>query len=214
MGQAEAQEEAEMRRQDQIAEARKLLAHIDNRTTALADGIYRNPVTDYTCPRQAARERALFFENGPLNIGLGALLPRAGDWMTHDYAGVPILLVRRDDGSLAAFLNVCRHRGARIVEGCGRRRPQLLMPLSRLDLRPRRQPDRAARGSLVPDGRSDDAWLAGTAGRREIRHDLGRDPARHRARHRSGAGGTRQTIWRRTTSNPITTTKRGRCGAR
>src|SRR3954467_10981450 len=110
-----------MRRQDQIAEARKLLAHIDNRTTALADSIYRNPVTDYTCPGQAARERALFFENGPLNIGLGTLLPRAGDWMTHDYAGIPILLVRRDDGSLAAFLNVCRHRGARIAEGCGAR---------------------------------------------------------------------------------------------
>ena len=110
-----------MRRQDQIAEARKLLAHIDNRTTALADCVYRNPVTDYTCPRQAARERALFFEDGPLNIGLGALLPRAGDWMTHDYAGVPILLARREDGSLAAFLNVCRHRGARVVEGCGSR---------------------------------------------------------------------------------------------
>ena len=65
-----------MRRQDQIAEARKLLAHIDNRTTALADGVYCNPVADYTCPRQAARERALFFEDAPLNIGLSALLPR------------------------------------------------------------------------------------------------------------------------------------------
>ena len=86
-----------MRRQDQIAEARKLLSHIDNRTTALADSVYRNPVTDYTCPRQAARERELFFEDGPINIGLSALLPRAGDWMTHDYAGVPILLARRAD---------------------------------------------------------------------------------------------------------------------
>jgi phenylpropionate dioxygenase-like ring-hydroxylating dioxygenase large terminal subunit len=110
-----------MRRHDQIAEARKLLAHIDNRTTALADGIYRHPVTDYTCPGQAARERALFFEDTPLNIGLSALLPRAGNWMTHDYAGLPLLLARRDDGSLAAFLNVCRHRGARIAEGCGDR---------------------------------------------------------------------------------------------
>src|SRR3954447_18933307 len=99
-----------MRRQDQIAEARKLLAHIDNRTTALADNIYRNPVTDYTCPRQAACVGALFFEDGPINIGLSGLLPRPGDWMTHHYAGVPILLARRADSSLAAFLNVCRHR--------------------------------------------------------------------------------------------------------
>jgi phenylpropionate dioxygenase-like ring-hydroxylating dioxygenase large terminal subunit len=38
--------------------------------------------------------------------------------MTHDYTGVPILLVRRPDGSLGASLNVCRNRGARVAEGC------------------------------------------------------------------------------------------------
>src|SRR5271169_6620403 len=52
---------AAMRREDQIVEARKLLAYLKNRTTALADGIYRNPVTDYTCEKQAARERERFF---------------------------------------------------------------------------------------------------------------------------------------------------------
>jgi phenylpropionate dioxygenase-like ring-hydroxylating dioxygenase large terminal subunit len=109
-----------MRREHQIAETRKLLAHLDRRTTALADGVYRNPVTDYTCPLQAEREHELFFRDGPINIGLSALLPRPGDWMTHDYAGLPLLLVRRADGSVGAFLNVCRHRGARVViDGCG-----------------------------------------------------------------------------------------------
>lgn len=108
-----------MRREDQIAEAKKLLAHIANRTTAQADGLYRNPVSDYTSPAQAACERELFFRDTPLNIGLSALLPRPGDWMTHDYSGVPILLTRRTDGSLGAFLNVCRHRGARVADGCG-----------------------------------------------------------------------------------------------
>lgn len=108
-----------MRREEQVAEARKLLRHLDDRTTALADGVYRNPVTDYTCADQAAREHELFFRDGPINIGLGALLPKPGDWLTHDWAGVPILLVRRPDNSLGAFLNVCRHRGARVANGCG-----------------------------------------------------------------------------------------------
>ncbi len=108
-----------MRREDQIGEARQLLDHLQNRTTALADGIYRNPVSDYTCPQQAARERELFFRNGAINIGLSALLPEPGDWMTHDYTGVPMLFVRRQDGSLGAFLNACRHRGARVAEGRG-----------------------------------------------------------------------------------------------
>src|SRR5216684_2831797 len=106
-----------MRRQDQIAEARKLLAHLDQRTTALADAIYRNPISDHTCPEQAAREHEVLFRGGAINIGLGSLLPRLGDWMTHDYAGVPILLLRRADGTLGAFLNVCRHRGARVANG-------------------------------------------------------------------------------------------------
>jgi phenylpropionate dioxygenase-like ring-hydroxylating dioxygenase large terminal subunit len=108
-----------MRRQDQIAETRQLLTYLDTHTTAMADSIYRNPVSDYTDPRQAALERDLFFRRGPINIGLGCLLPNPGDYLTHDHAGVPILLVRRPDGGLGAFLNVCRHRGARIAEGRG-----------------------------------------------------------------------------------------------
>jgi phenylpropionate dioxygenase-like ring-hydroxylating dioxygenase large terminal subunit len=108
-----------MRRQDQIVEARKLLGYLSNRTTALADGIYRNPVTDYTCEKQAARERELFFRKGAFNVGLSALLPNPGDWMTHDYSGVPMLLARDRDGKLGAFLNVCRHRGARVASGSG-----------------------------------------------------------------------------------------------
>jgi phenylpropionate dioxygenase-like ring-hydroxylating dioxygenase large terminal subunit len=108
-----------MRQEDLIAEARKLLGHLDKRTTAMADDIYRNPVADYTCETQAARERELFFRKGAFNVGLSALLPNPGDWMTHDYSGVPILLVRGQDGKLGAFLNVCRHRGARLAEGHG-----------------------------------------------------------------------------------------------
>ncbi len=109
-----------MRREEQQAEAKKLIGFLDARTTAMADDVYRNPVTDYTSLEQAARERDVFFRNGPINIGCSALLPRPGDWMTHDYAGVPILLARRADSSLGAYLNVCRHRGARVVvDGCG-----------------------------------------------------------------------------------------------
>src|SRR5215475_7138166 len=68
---------------------------------------------------QDQRERGLFFRRDPLFVGLSCLLPRAGDYMTHDYAGVPMLLVRHKDGNLRAFLNVCRHRGARVADGSG-----------------------------------------------------------------------------------------------
>ena len=108
-----------MLHRDQVEQARKLLGHLDGRSTALADSVYLNPVSDYTSPQQAACERDIFFRQGPLCIGLGCLLPQPGDFLTHDYAGVPMLLVRQADGSLRAFLNVCRHRGARVANGQG-----------------------------------------------------------------------------------------------
>ena len=48
-----------MRREDQITEARKLLGYIEKRTTALADGVYRNPVETYTCRTGGARAGAV-----------------------------------------------------------------------------------------------------------------------------------------------------------
>ena len=87
--------------QDQREQARKLFAYLDTQTTAVADAVYRNEVTDYTCVKQFAREHELFFRRTPLFVGLSCLLPNAGDFMTHDYAGVPILLVRHTEGSCA-----------------------------------------------------------------------------------------------------------------
>ncbi len=109
----------ELKHQDQVAQGELLLRYLDEKTTAMADGIYANGVSDYICSKQVAAERERFFRKGPINIGLSCLVPKPGDFMTHDLTGVPILLVRRQDGSLGAFLNVCRHRGARVAEGCG-----------------------------------------------------------------------------------------------
>ena len=117
-----------MQREEQVKQARKLLAYLQSRTTAMADSVYQNPVTDYTCPRQLAQERKLFFMRSPLLIGLSCLVPEPGDYLTHDYSGTPLLLVRQRDGSLRAFLNVCRHRGARLANGAGRGLRDLICP--------------------------------------------------------------------------------------
>src|SRR5262245_33881203 len=109
-----------MRHEDQVTVGQALLRYLDEKTTAMADDVYANAVSDYTCQKQAAAEKQLFFTNGAINIGLSCLLPKPGDFMTHDHTGVPILLIRRADGSLGAYLNVCRHRGARVAEGCGK----------------------------------------------------------------------------------------------
>ena len=45
-----------------------------------------------------------------------------GAYHTDDYVGVPILVVRGRDRRLRAFLNVCRHRGAKVAKDCGEAR--------------------------------------------------------------------------------------------
>ena len=117
-----------MEHEEQVEQARKLLAYLQSRTTAMAHDVYRNPVRDYVCPRQLAQERELFFRRSPFLVGLSCLVPAPGDYLTHDYSGTPILLVRQPDGSLRAFLNVCRHRGARLANGSGRGLRNLVCP--------------------------------------------------------------------------------------
>jgi len=108
-----------MERQTQLEQVRRLLHHVEARSTDLAEAPYANPVTDYTCPEQFARERQVLFRDTPLVLALGCDLPRSGDWLAHDLAGVPVLLVRNARGQLNAFLNVCRHRGSRVASDAG-----------------------------------------------------------------------------------------------
>ena len=96
-----------MEHEEQVEQARKLLAYLESRTTAMAQGVYRNPVREYVCRHQLAEERELFFRRGPFSVGLSCLVGAPGDYLTHDYSGTPILLVRQPDGSLRAFLRLC-----------------------------------------------------------------------------------------------------------
>jgi phenylpropionate dioxygenase-like ring-hydroxylating dioxygenase large terminal subunit len=46
-------------------------------------------------------------------------IPKAGDYATFDLGGESVLVVRDRDGSVRGFHNVCRHRGARLLDGSG-----------------------------------------------------------------------------------------------
>jgi phenylpropionate dioxygenase-like ring-hydroxylating dioxygenase large terminal subunit len=44
-------------------------------------------------------------------------LPNPGDFHTIDYVGESVVVVRARDGRINGFTNVCRHRGARLLDG-------------------------------------------------------------------------------------------------
>ena len=53
-------------------------------------------------------------------------LPEVRDYRTFDALGERALLVRGEDGKVRGFHNVCRHRGAKLVDGAGGRCPRAL----------------------------------------------------------------------------------------
>ena len=48
-------------------------------------------------------------------VAVGSQIPESGDALPVMLGNWPIFLVRRDDGEITAFLNICRHRGMRIL---------------------------------------------------------------------------------------------------
>src|SRR5262245_13050603 len=107
----------------QIALVRRIFDYLDRRATAMMDRVHLETVRGYIDPERAALEQRHLFRERPLVLGLSCEAPRPGDFFTHDLTGVPILVVRAPSGELRAFLNVCRHRGAKVASGsgCGRR---------------------------------------------------------------------------------------------
>jgi len=69
----------------------------------------------YTSPEIAEGERRALFRREPLVLAHASELPAPGDFVTADVAGVPLVLVRGDDGAARGFVNACRHRGSRVV---------------------------------------------------------------------------------------------------
>lgn len=111
-----------MQSAEQLNVARRLLHLIDTQSTDQCEAPYLQPVREYIDPEVAALEKTRFFREQPLCVGLSHDLPGPGSFRTHDLAGLPILLVRDAQGVFRAFLNVCRHRGARVAEACGQAR--------------------------------------------------------------------------------------------
>jgi phenylpropionate dioxygenase-like ring-hydroxylating dioxygenase large terminal subunit len=55
-------------------------------------------------------------------------IPKAGDYVTFDLQRDSILVIRDSEGTLRGFQNVCRHRGARMLDGKGACRGRIVCP--------------------------------------------------------------------------------------
>jgi choline monooxygenase len=79
------------------------------------------PYAWYVDEELLRRERSRIFARSWQYAGRAAQVDQPGSFLTTDAGGIPILVTRDAAGELRAFLNVCRHRGAVLTEGCGTR---------------------------------------------------------------------------------------------
>ena len=77
------------------------------------------PAWCYTSPAFFKREIDRIFRTVWNPVGRADRLPVAGDYTTLDFAGIPLIIVRGQDGVLRGFANICRHRGSLMLEGEG-----------------------------------------------------------------------------------------------
>ncbi len=119
------------------------------------------PRDAYVAEEMWAEERERIFAHQWFVIGRVDDVARPGDYLRAEVAGECVLLVRDDDGALNGFYNVCRHRGAELVDintpARGRIGPMIRCPYHQwtygLDGRLRRRP------FLPPDDDGEDIAL-------------------------------------------------------
>jgi len=85
--------------------------------------VARIPVESYVSETVRDAEVERLFRPLPLIAGHASELA-PGQVLAHDDYGIPLLLTRDADGRFRAFLNVCRHRGMRLVAASGSAAPR------------------------------------------------------------------------------------------
>jgi phenylpropionate dioxygenase-like ring-hydroxylating dioxygenase large terminal subunit len=77
------------------------------------------PPSCYTSLSVAESEVENIFRKSWIGVGRADMVPTPGDYITLDVADQQIILLRENTSKLRAFANVCRHRGARLLDGQG-----------------------------------------------------------------------------------------------
>lgn len=103
--------------------AEQLADHVRRDDRRQGNALVRVPVSRYTDPAWFERERRQLFDSRPLCLGHVSQVAEPGSVMRFDQTGVPLLVARDTQGGLQGLVNVCRHRGMRLVEDrhCARR---------------------------------------------------------------------------------------------
>jgi len=104
-----------MSRAQLVEMARKDLAHGRNGTLDQAEAIYQVPVEHYYDRERWEAEMQQIFLRLPLLLATTAEMREVGSYKALEAVGKQVLLTRTRSGRVRAFVNMCSHRGARLM---------------------------------------------------------------------------------------------------
>jgi phenylpropionate dioxygenase-like ring-hydroxylating dioxygenase large terminal subunit len=113
-----------MDRGTELALIDELLTLKASKTAFLDDAISTNPIDHYLSEERFQLEQTKLFRRLPNAAAHASELPEPGSFVRRTVGGSPVLVTRDKTGAVNAFLNVCRHRGTRLVDeehGCKHR---------------------------------------------------------------------------------------------
>ena len=90
--------------------------HAKNGTIELANKIVQIPASQYYDRTRWLTEIEEIFKRLPLVLGISKELKKPGDYKALEVVGMPVIINRNSQGKLNAFLNICQHKGAALVE--------------------------------------------------------------------------------------------------
>jgi len=111
-----------MNRERLVHLAKRMLDLIDRGATDMAGSTHEESLEAYTSPEILACERQALFTRTPMFLAMSCELPGPNSYLARDIVDNPLLLVRGADGTVRMFLNFCRHRGTKVVDGSGNTR--------------------------------------------------------------------------------------------
>jgi len=107
-----------MKHQTQVSLIKQLISlHDAERHQDMADEVIRLDSKIYTSDEVLQDELQTVFKDYPILAGHSNQVREPGSYILSDWDKFPYVIVRGNDGELKAFINACRHRGARLVDG-------------------------------------------------------------------------------------------------
>ncbi|MEM7301618.1 MAG: SRPBCC family protein [Pseudomonadota bacterium] len=112
-----------MDRATEVSLIQEVIGLAEQKSAYLDDTVTHSPISRYASPERFEREMAMIFKRKPMVVAHSGELEGEKAFIAKSFLGLPVLLTRDEDGQVHAFLNVCRHRGAKLERastGCKR----------------------------------------------------------------------------------------------